>query len=162
MEYTGVKTSYITVTLQWNQTACQVTVHISQHYEPMFDLHKTLACGVQINLVDISAKSPRTCSPTAAPCTTQLPMSRQVCAPQFYQRMTARSIFDRCGDRHECSNFSHPATPSGRPDTKTTNYQRMTARWIFDRCGNRRMLTFQPALGTHQDAQTRKRKSPLT
>ena len=37
--------------------------------------------------------------PTAAPCTTQLPMSRQVCAPQFYQRMTARAIFDRCGDR---------------------------------------------------------------
>jgi hypothetical protein len=29
--------------------------------------------------------------------------------------MTARSIFKRGGDRHECSNFSHPAYPIGTP-----------------------------------------------
>jgi hypothetical protein len=62
------------------------------------------------------------CCPTAAPCTTQLPMSRQVRAPQFCQRFTARSIFDRCGDRRKLTFISaSPGHPSGRPGTNTTN-----------------------------------------
>ena len=97
-------------------------MHTNQHYEPMFDLQKTrLSCANpghpsgRPGTKNEKSTHMKKVSPTAAPCTTQLPMSCQVCAPQFYQRMTARSIFDRCGDRHECSNFSHPAYPIGTP-----------------------------------------------
>jgi hypothetical protein len=56
----------------------------------------------------------------SAPSATQYsPMSRQL-APQFYQRMTARSIFDRGGDRRMLTFQPALGThPSGRPDTKT-------------------------------------------
>ena len=63
--------------------------------------------------------------PTATPCTIQLSMSYQVCAPQFYQRTTARSIFDRCGDRRMLTFQPALGTPSGHPDTKTTNSTHM-------------------------------------
>ena len=71
-------------------------MHTNQHYEPMFDLQKTrLSCANpghpsgRPGTKNEKSTHMKKVSPTAAPCTTQLPMSCQVCAPQFYQRMTA-------------------------------------------------------------------------
>jgi hypothetical protein len=67
------------------------------------------------------------CLPTTAPCTTQLPMSRQVCAPQFYQRMTARSIFDRCGDRRIMLTFQPPIRTPRHEHEKCTHLKNVFA-----------------------------------